>query len=35
VTNHDAFDWHIVRSHSKRILDTRHCVEAGSNVEYL
>jgi UDP-N-acetyl-D-glucosamine dehydrogenase len=35
VTNHDAFDWLAVKSLSKRILDTRHCIAAGANVEYL
>jgi UDP-N-acetyl-D-glucosamine dehydrogenase len=35
VTDHDAFDWIGVKSHSKRVLDTRHRLPAGANIEYL
>jgi UDP-N-acetyl-D-glucosamine dehydrogenase len=34
LTEHDSFDLDLVRTHAKRILDTRHCLE-GPHVEYL
>jgi UDP-N-acetyl-D-glucosamine dehydrogenase len=35
LTDHDAFDLGAVRTHGRFIFDTRHCLEAGENVEFL
>lgn len=35
ATDHDAFDWDLVARSARRVLDTRHRVPRGTNVEYL
>jgi nucleotide sugar dehydrogenase len=35
ATDHDQFDWDLVQSASRRILDTRHRLAAAANVEHL
>jgi UDP-N-acetyl-D-glucosamine dehydrogenase len=35
ATDHDQFDWDLVQSASRRILDTRHRLPAAANVEHL
>jgi UDP-N-acetyl-D-glucosamine dehydrogenase len=35
LTDHTAFDLALVKDRSRLILDTRHCIAAGPNVEFL
>jgi UDP-N-acetyl-D-glucosamine dehydrogenase len=35
LTDHDAFDMDLVRTHARYVLDTRRRVPPGENVEYL
>jgi UDP-N-acetyl-D-glucosamine dehydrogenase len=35
VTDHDAFDSSLVVRSARQVLDTRHCLPAAANVEYL
>ena len=35
VTDHDVFDWELVRAASRYVLDTRNVVGRGTNVETL
>jgi UDP-N-acetyl-D-glucosamine dehydrogenase len=35
LTDHNSFDLELVRSHAQLVLDTRHCIPAGPNVEHL
>ena len=34
LTDHDAFDWKLVREHAAFVFDTRHRL-AGEHIEYL
>jgi UDP-N-acetyl-D-glucosamine dehydrogenase len=31
ATNHSAYDWHVVREHSKLVVDTRHDIKGAAN----
>jgi UDP-N-acetyl-D-glucosamine dehydrogenase len=35
VTDHSAFDYSFVQQHASYVLDTRHRIPPGPNVEYL
>jgi len=35
LVDHDGFDFDMVAAEASFVLDTRHCIKDGKNVEYL